>query len=628
MPKTLMAVPDTQPSIVRPIAKQVMVYLINKLALPTDIIIQLIGDSAELTNEAFDLTCSDERVRFSPEARVQLSFREVEGSAQPVYSIYTMTDYPPFFFDPYRNLAVNVIRDQVKMEFELDITFPTRVEALRIYELLKTYAYTTEAEDTHTFEYSYTIPENVTLLLLEAHKKISSSKAPEFDDFREYLDRYKLQATEVLGKLVGGQDHFAIHEKQHEVLGWFDFTTPPTPQSAGDGTGNFRVALTYSVTYSKPIQFFVKWPLLINQQLIDGLYIPERVTHYPEIDVHTSYTKEALDYIAYRCPKSPPYLILPEIDDWYAPPKSHNGLYFFSCLFKVDDDGNASVDFSNLGEWSLSKYMLEYIAHLGERAYTDDSIVTMEVYEGNERLYPKYTVKKGVLYFTSKLDIRQDHHVRIGLKLEWKSINSETMEGLRRYPTFFKEILDFFGVYDKVAGDAGYGVIGERHPRPFNPSYPGEGYNTREIDYDPTSMLSPFNPNSPFYYLNPESPFYYLNPASPFYGIDKDGSLSPFNPDSLYSYLNPESPYYYKLDDSPFHSPDPLDPFWKDYGYNWIYEFMDWNDHGGIIAKKTLENAKEYLDDSSNDFTKEQSGIMALALYSHLITRNVKELSS
>lgn len=628
MPKTLMAVPDTQPSIVRPIAKQVMAYLVNKLALPSDINIQLLGDSAELANDAFDLTCKDERVRFSPEARVQLSFREVEGSAQPVYSTYTMTNYPPFFFDPYRNLSVNVVRDQVKMEFELDITFPTRVEALRVYELLKTYAYTMEAEDTHTFEYSYTIPENVTLLLLEAHRKISSSKAPEFEVFRDYFDRYKLQATEVLSKVVGGQDHFAIHEKQHEVLGWFDFTTPPTPQSAGDGTGNYRVALTYSVTYSKPIQFFVKWPLLINQQLIDGIYIPNRVTHYPEIDVHTSYSKEALDYIAYQCPKSPPYLILPEIDDWYLPPQTRNGLYFFSCLFKVDDDGKASVDLRDLGEWSFSKYMLEYIGHLGDRAYSDDSIVTMEVYEGNERIYPKYTVKKGVLYFSDTLDIRQDHHVRIGLKLEWKSINTDTTEGLRRYPTFFKEILEFFGVYNLVANDVGFVIIGGNHPRPFNPSYPGEGYNTGELNFDPTNPLSPLNPNCPYYYLNPDSPYYYLNPGSPFYGINIDEPLSPFNPGSIYYYLNPDSPYYYKREDSPFHNPNPNDPFWSDYGYNWIYKFMDWNDLGGIVAKKTLESAKEYLDKHSNDFTKEQSGIMALVLYSHLITRNVKELTT
>lgn len=622
MPKTIMAVPATQQAIVRPLAKQVAIYLINKLGLPTDIILQLVGDTGEMPNEPFDLTCKDERVRFSPESRIQFSFRETEGSAQTVMSRRVLTDYMPVFYDPYRDISLHVVRDQVRLEFELDITFPTRVEAMRIYERLKTYAYTMEAEDTHTFEYSYTLPENAILLLIEAHKKIQASKAPEYEHFKDYFDRYKLHETLVLGKLNGGQDHFALHEKQHDVLGWFDFTTPPAPQPAGDGTGTWRCTMNYSVTYSKPIQFYLRWPLLINNQLIDERYLPVHYTHHNEFDVKTSLTRESLSDIAYREQVAPPYLILPEVDDWYQPPITSYAVYFMSSIFTLNDDNTATIDLSTLGEWSLSKYLMEYLGHLGTRAYSDDSILTLEFYENNELIFPKYTVKKGVIIITEPLDIRMMYRVRLGVKTEWRSLNTDTLEGLRRYPHLFVELLTFLGVYEQVKNDVGISVIGKGHHRVFDPNYPGEGYHTTEMSFDPNDMLSPFNPNSPNWYLNPTSPYYYKNPGSPFYGIDVDDPLSPFNPNGVNYYLNPTSPYYYKNEDSPFCHPSPTDPFWKDYGYNWVYDFMDWDSQQGIISKETLERAKDYLDRFSNDFTKEQSGIMALVLTSHLIARN------
>lgn len=619
MPKTLFPIPDVQPEVIRPVAKQVITYLIQKLHLPENTQVLLLGDGNDVVNGAFNTKCCSDPIHFSSESRVQFTFKESESNGVPTYSLYSLNNYPIMYYDKQRDIRVHTVRDEIRMECELEITFPSRTDAIRTYDLLKTYAYTLQNEDTMSFDYSYLIPQAVIQLLMETHSKVQSSTQPETDNFREFFEQYYQGTYEIQEKLVGGASRFAITERQHDVLGWFDFTTPPIPQNSGEPNGTWRSTLTYTFVFSKPIQFFATWPLVINNQVIDKKFIPERVTHWKDFSVMKSGVRKSLDRSAQK-PYIPPYLILPEVDDWYKEPVTAECLYFLSSVFLLDKDNTATIDLKDLGDWKLSPYMLEYIGHLGDRVFTDDSIVSFQVFENDKEIRPTLSLKNGVIHVETPLDVTKYHHIRIGLKSEWRLVNSDMLEALRRYPNLFLEILIFFDVLDRVLNDYGVTFVSRDHSRPVNPFYPGEGYHTRDkISFDPNDPLSPLNPNSPNWYLNPNSPYYWKNPNSPFHGINPEDPNSPFNPNSPNYYLNPVSPYYYKKDDSPFHNPNPTDPFWIDYGYNWIYNFVDWDDLEGIISKGTLENAKDYLDRLSNDYTKNEIGIMALVLRARII---------
>ena len=579
MPKALIEVPEVHANIVRPVAKQVLAHLTRKLNLPDTTLLMLSDDNGNIANEPVNVDPNVAHVHFPTETRINATFREVEGSPVPIYTPKGNKQHVPYFRDPIRDISVYVVRDMVKTEYDFEFTFPSRTAANQFNDIFKTLALNSEEQNMHTFDYTYLAPDTVTRLCMEVFNKIENS--PEKGTYRsvkDYYDSWTLLETELQGRIDGKMPRRAIREIQHEIVGHFDVTTNmQRPTGLNDGTGAYTVSLTYTVYYSRPIQFYLEWPLLINNQLIGDPFLQREVyTTSLEIDLYTSHFKSAMDAIAYNRAKTPPYVTVPETDDWQRDVVDRRTSFFLQCLFTLEEDNSAVIDFRNLGDIALSPYAIEYLGHLGNEAFSRNSIFELELYENDEKITPKYYFHDGVFIFTNKLDYRKHHHIRLGINRNWAFVPEGVIEGLRRYPALTKEIFTFFNVIDGVEETTGWKLVGNGYKRLTDPYYLGEGYKPDGLGEN--------------------------NMVGGYVKVE-DGSVKPITPEQ-HVYLHE-------------HQKENLNRL----GYHWIYPHIKWDDTKGTVTRKTMDEGARRLNRMINPI----DGIFALTWFAHIIVKRKNE---
>ena len=511
MPHALIPLPDVYESVTRRVAVAVTAQLARIMRLPGDIQVYLPGntESVPMNGGSFG-ECHDTGVRYPAETYLNVRFTEEVDDDHTLTTPVATRQHLPLFDDPVRGIVIRPVYRYVTLAVSLEYNAPNVTVAQRWVDEMRSRISMGRAELHQDLEYHYAIPIPVEILLRHLHETLEASQAPLGVSFDEYYDRYRQAPTTVLDTLTGTSPTRAIVEHQHEVLGWFDFTTsPPTPEAQDQG--NYKSTITYTLRYNRPTQMYCRYPMLVHNRPVGPTFSPQvPYSTYRRVDRKVSQLKGGLDaFLKTMVVNQIPYIQQPEVDDWVPDTPSPRTLTFFSGLLQIKaTDRRTLFDLSDLGSYTFTPYVLEYFYHMGNRLFESNSVFEFRLYENNvQRKDVRFLFKPNGVTVTADrdLDLTRFYHVQIGVIRNWLTLRRDFIDDLRRYPSTLEALLGSLGVPlspapERTPGgsaesDTAFGkpleLVGQGHPRYQTPdSLPGEGALVGETGQWPWPWLS------------------------------------------------------------------------------------------------------------------------------------------
>lgn len=481
MPHALIPLPDVYESVTRRVAVDVTAQLARIMRLPGDIQVYLPGnmESVPMNGGSFG-NCYDTGVKYPAETNLVVRFNEEIEEDTTLITGVNNTQHLPLFNDPVRDIVIRPVYRFVTLSVTLEYNAPNVTVATRWMDEMRSRVSMGRAELYQDLEYHYAIPRPVDILLKHLHETMEASSAPTGETYDEYFEKHRRLPTRIVDTLAGTSPTPVIVEHQHEVLGWFDFTsTPPTPEAQEQG--NYKSTITYTLRYDRPTQMYCKYPMLIHNRAVGRDFRPqEPYGTYRRFNRRVTKLKEGMDgFLAMMVENQIPYIQQPEVDDWIPSTGSPRTLTFFTGLIQLKStDLRTLVDLSNLGQYTFTPYFLEYFYQMGDALFSNDSVFEFRLYENHDRrVNVKLRFKAGSLVIETDrdLDITRYYHLQIGIVRNWLTLNRDVIDDLRRYPTVLDRTLGSLGVNLGGRDYATLDLVGHGHPRYPAPGLPGEG---------------------------------------------------------------------------------------------------------------------------------------------------------
>lgn len=492
MPKTLADIPNAYQGIIRPVMKNVVRQLQQELRLPpnTQVFIPGASQSTPMNGGEFGKCCEDTGIVFPASTSIVMNFREEPAYDSSLTTELSKHDTPTIFDDPVRGVSITPLRRQIKVSCDLVITGQSRTVVQQMIDYVRMRISHRWSEFPLTLQYSYNIPDGVMSLLVEINRLTEQSLAPLQMSFGKYFETYRTHPVINLTTMAGTTQRIASTETQEEVFGWFDFNdTPMEPERNGDNNGSYSVNMNFTFVYSRPTQLKVEWPLLVHQQIIGSKFRPKhRYRSFHEITRKVSTLKAAMDKLNRQdATVYPDCLQLPEIDDWIPSENLNDTLTLLRLAFALSKpQGDVLFDFANLNKpWKLGVELLEYITQLGNRAFEQMPFFELALFEGDKQIPFSFKIEGTKVICLSTLDLQKVYHVEMGITRNWRFVSTDNLEGIRRYPRLFYQLVKYLRLPVGYIPYLNLGINGQGRPRVPSTRYPGEGFG-RGKDKDGT----------------------------------------------------------------------------------------------------------------------------------------------
>lgn len=481
MPKTLADIPNAYQGIIRPVMFSVVKQLQQELRLPKETQVFIPGSSQSTPmNGGLFGDCCEDAVTFPSATRIVMNFREEPAYDSSLITALSKDDTPTAFDDPVRGVSITPLRRMVKVNCDLIITGQSRSIVQRMVDYVRMRISHRWSEFPLTIQYSYLIPDGVMSLLMEINRLTESSLVPLQMSFGKYFEMYRSTPMLNLTTMNGNTERVAITETQEEVIGWFDFNdTPMEPERSSENDGSYTVNMTFSFVYARPSQLKIEWPLLVHQQLIGPKFRPKhRYRNFHDITRKVTSLKGILDKLARRdIDAYPECLQLPEIDDWTPKEKLTDTLTLLRLAVSLaKEEGDVLFDFAKLSKpWKIGVELLEFISHLGDDTFKRMSFFELMLFEGDTQIPFEFKIDGTRVVCLSKLDLRKTYHVELGIARNWCFVSSDNLEGIRRYPKLFYQLVKYLRLPIGRIPFQQLDIAGKGKPRIPSTKYPGEG---------------------------------------------------------------------------------------------------------------------------------------------------------
>lgn len=483
MPNALIPLTDVRDTVSTRIAKDMAMQLARVMGLPdkTRIVLPGTAEAVPMNNAHFG-NCCEGNPNYPGEDYVIMRYSEEADVAHALATPVNSNEHMPVFNDPIRDVVVRPVYRHVTFTINLEYNASQRIYAQRWLDDMRTRVSAMRSELYHTLEYHYLLPQPLLKMLRLIHETMEASEAPTGMTLSEYINEYTVLQLKRLENLKGEDPHLAVNERQHESIGWFDFDSSPQPiERNTNESGAYTAVVAYTFNFYRPHQLFAKWPLTVHNKVIPKLLRPDApYSSWRQVTRRVSNTKGLFDaFLEQMKVHRPPYLQVPEYDDWLPDERDNGCVNFISMVITVSAaEPRWVIDLGNLGEYAFTPYMLEYFTHMGDNLFTrSGSVFKFNLYEnGILRNDVNYHFEPGTLkVLTDKdLDLTRPYHLQIGIVRNWHTVSGISINRLRRYPAVAYAALSALGV--RLGGGCyrDLKLIGGGLPLPVNPDAPGQ----------------------------------------------------------------------------------------------------------------------------------------------------------
>lgn len=484
MPHSFLDLPAVYDGVIRPVAFDAARFLAKELRLSKDTRIVLPGTQGSVSMDDGNWgDCCNNPVHFEAEPHMVMNFTEVLEPDTTLSTSVKDDETWPIFYDKDHEIIVRPTQRIVKMSCDILINFQSRTDAQRMIDWVRSRISGNRDIYTLELQYHYMLPDSLILLLMHLHKKMQDSECPDGTEFGEWFTKHTTMPNVNITTLTGTAPRITVTQHQLEAQGWFDFTdSPPEPTPSSGNDASYSMNINFQFNYSRPQGLFARWPLLVNNQVIDKAYRNEpRYPSFWDQVRKVSLMKEALRKIQrFDRHSIPPYIVTPEIDDWVPKEEPDGRSFFFQGLIRISKaNGCYILNLCELGKnVSLSNEALEYIDQIGDKAFhRNGGLFDLAVYENNTYRPIKFHVEGTKVYSDVPLRLDRFYHVRLGIVTNFYFMSSEGYDGLRRYPRLFYQITRYLMLPLVQCPYEDIPRIGVGYPRrETDKVYKGEGY--------------------------------------------------------------------------------------------------------------------------------------------------------
>lgn len=452
MPQLIFDIPEITDSVSRPVVFDVTRSLLKlyKLEENTNIIFPDEFDTRSQINST--ITKEDKE-------NYLIGDNKLVVEAEEAYSDGTLNITPILRGDHICTLIDDDLYMYVKpiyKDIEVTLTFKyrarDRTEAIRWRNAFRTKLSQGKSNYVLNIKYHYLFPEDLLKILKEVHR-LRENVEPYNEDFNTYLARHAQRNISEITNVGGKIARLGVTEAQGRVVGFFDVDEGIGQVTKEDDTAPWNASVEFKFRYQCPVQFAIKYPLIVHNQVISEdfritknvpyVYEPLRTfqySNYPHFYFETAFDVVKNIYDPIR---------IPDIDD-YDINKAYSSIYvkeFIVALSQISsDDKKTLISLEDLGEFKLKDKFLSFMKTDYEwMLIPKESFFEIKVFENDLPLdYNTLEIEQSTLTIKSKVDLnlRKTYHVRVGIVTDLRYLSPGAIDRLKPKGPIIDEIVD------------------------------------------------------------------------------------------------------------------------------------------------------------------------------------------
>lgn len=453
MPNISMTLTDISQAVTRPVIFDIIKQVQEITKITQDAAIYYPGDSQKMQTPGTNIDTNGDRSSIFNTGRYNFIETEEDYDRETLGSTaITRKEHIPIFIDKDLKIIITPIYATTNITINFKYRCPSKVEALRWRDDIRTRISQLRDINLHSITYHYTIPMELLDILTTIYDLRENYLGYE-DTFVEYMTNRSTDRLTLIGDLIGKDARLAVSETQTRIIGIFNFDGLPEKPERDDNTGTWTISFSYKFSYEKPISCNMRYPIMVHNQLLPDKYINFVNSEYDLDKIHKSFTKSlnALnnfesDNIINNRIDPDTILRLPRYDDYNLLTTPNGTGTIFIALSEVDtSDSKTLFNLNELGDMVLDKDILQFIKEIEYPYITDiyKSFFNFTLYRNEYISSSKTIVCDSNLNIKARdiLNLRNQHRVRFSLITDISLLDKAALERLKRYPKVLVKII-------------------------------------------------------------------------------------------------------------------------------------------------------------------------------------------
>ena len=387
---------------------------------------------------------NDRYARYGGNSRLWIEATEETNVSGWTTMVIERDENYPFFIDS--EVGVNIQPVPLPTDLTLKIKFrtPNRDEAVRWRDsLISRLARVMEGVQ-HTLTFSMNLSPATWNLLHEIYC-LREEKAPYGQTFLEYLQSKSSPDLTLVSEASGEQTNLSFRRRLGRVNGKFKVSPLPERPTYNSDGGVWECMIEYTVTYDKPIQCRVRYPIMVHNNFLPDKYIvssntdPNPYNHKRNL----SLSQQALlgfeyNLNGYNCSQDA-FIQIPSIDDFIPQVITKGTATILMVLLRLESPTDRKLfNLKELGSVVLDPDILEFLQK-SEYSYLNQpfkSFFGVNLYRDQDLVRPDslYVDKDLNVMSVEDLDLRKSYRVRLNLVVDTCLLPHTCHDRLNAYP--------------------------------------------------------------------------------------------------------------------------------------------------------------------------------------------------
>lgn len=448
-------------SVIRPVIVSVIDDIKKNIGLKPDIYLQLTEDDKikKKVNRLGELRGDNN----TKDQWIEATWEEVTEPEFELSPIPVSPDFTPIYKDDDIEAKIVPVYHRRRLNIQFKYYTMSKSTVLAISNNLKTMTANDKQTNKHDIEYHYTLGMFVTSLLMEINnlknlREIDKNKI-ELEDYinKTFDDRadisYTYDAELYKSELV-------IKEAQLECIGYIEDDVYNIQPQLDDSLGQWTLEFQYVLTFEKPINLIIKYPILIYNTLIAEQFrnLTKQYKHNKtaiktgrQLGIHkVTEPEESLKPLT-----NDEFLTIPKTDNINLPPVTRYLTRLFSVLCILNPDDTSELfninDLPGLRfKDDIKSFLLESeYPYVGKFMF---SMFYIELYENEKKVMNNEVLmdEKGNLRSSKPLDIKKTYRVMFNIV---NNLSHMDFNGQRRISKYIQSDIDSKTVDGMLVGD-------------------------------------------------------------------------------------------------------------------------------------------------------------------------------
>lgn len=451
--------PETYSSITRPVALEIARQVRDKLQIEDkNLRICFPGANGKLTTwnannveEMFDMALPTSQ-------RLMFDIKEEYIEDDLLTMASKKIEFPPIFVDKKHNIDIYPIYSRTKVSISFQYRTADRWQAESFRDNFRRKIAENREYMTFNARYHYPIPTSIVnaLSLLYNTRKQYDDEYPTFSD---YVFKLGSPNFGLITNSAGKGNTLVHHEIQENIYG--NFTDPTSMEIEKDDIGAvWNVSFDFEYHYDKPISVGIRYPILINNQLVDPQLYPLKQFDIAKLRNYTTMTRYLYDQIeedmGFYWHMRGSVIRIPDFDDW-SRDRGWNGYkQLVSVMIIVEPDKPKEIcNITNMGEWGLHPILHDVFKRNHDKLNRKLMFpFYIDLYQDNDTMGDDALYIDNELNVTTKNDMSlyKMYHMCIHVVKDVKRLTPQAQREFFNNPELVNAWLDIILGYQPIGG--------------------------------------------------------------------------------------------------------------------------------------------------------------------------------